>query len=135
MHTCLQQVDLVLVDYSEIGSSPLNGCGANCWPGRKYWQPTVTFMIHVTCRLTAKNRDQLRNRKLGSRVWASFFDYSVLLKIIHGTIVSCCVCVCKLQAGRVIAPGAARRYAPADGSSTRGGSTYVRGRVRCPHSG
>ena len=32
-----------------------------------------------------------------------------------------------------IAPGAARRYAPADGSSTRGGSTSVRGRVRSPH--
>jgi len=30
---------------------------------------------------------------------------------------------------QVIAPGAARRYAPpADGSSTRGGSTSVRGR-------
>jgi len=27
----------------------------------------------------------------------------------------------------------ARRYAPADGSSTRGGSTSVRGRVRSPH--
>ena len=27
---------------------------------------------------------------------------------------------------QVIAPGAARRYAPADGSSTRGGSTSVR---------
>jgi len=25
----------------------------------------------VTCRLTAKNRDQLRNRTLGSRVWAT----------------------------------------------------------------
>jgi len=34
---------------------------------------------------------------------------------------------------QVIAPGAARRYAPADGSSTRGGSTSVRGRVRSPH--
>jgi len=30
-------------------------------------------------------------------------------------------------------PGAARRYAPADASSTRGGSTSVRGRVRSPH--
>jgi len=32
-------------------------------------------------------------------------------------------------------PGAARRYAPhaADGSSTRGGSTSVRGQVRSPH--
>ena len=29
-------------------------------------------MTHVTCRLTAKNRDQLRNPTLGSRVWAAF---------------------------------------------------------------
>ena len=34
---------------------------------------------------------------------------------------------------QVIAPGAARRYVPADGSSTRSGSTSVRGRVRSPH--
>jgi len=29
-------------------------------------------MTHVTCRVTAKNRDQLRNPTLGNRVWASF---------------------------------------------------------------
>jgi len=29
-------------------------------------------MTHVTCRLTAKNRDQLRNLTLGARVWATF---------------------------------------------------------------
>jgi len=29
-------------------------------------------MTHVTCMLTAKNRDQLRNPTLGSRVWATF---------------------------------------------------------------
>jgi len=29
-------------------------------------------MTHVTCRLIAKNRDQLRNPTLGSRVWATF---------------------------------------------------------------
>ena len=29
-------------------------------------------MIHVTCRLTAKNRDQLQNPMLGNRVWATF---------------------------------------------------------------
>jgi len=29
-------------------------------------------MTHVTCRLTAENRDQLRNPTLGNRVWASF---------------------------------------------------------------
>ena len=30
-------------------------------------------MTHVTCRLTAKNRDQLRNHTLGNRVRATFF--------------------------------------------------------------
>ena len=30
-------------------------------------------MTHVTCRLTAKNRDQLRNPTLGNRVWAAVF--------------------------------------------------------------
>jgi len=29
-------------------------------------------MTHVTCRLTATNRDQLRNPTLGSRIWATF---------------------------------------------------------------
>ena len=35
---------------------------AFCRPGEKYWQPTAEFMTHVTCRLTAKYRDQLGNR-------------------------------------------------------------------------
>ena len=29
-------------------------------------------MTHVNCRLTVKNRDQLRNPTLGNRVWATF---------------------------------------------------------------
>jgi len=29
-------------------------------------------MTHVTCRLTAKYRDQLRDPTLGNRVWATF---------------------------------------------------------------
>ena len=29
-------------------------------------------MIHVTCRLTDKKRDQLRNPALGNRLWATF---------------------------------------------------------------
>ena len=29
-------------------------------------------MTHVTCRLTAENRDRLRNPTLGNRVWATF---------------------------------------------------------------
>ena len=32
-------------------------------------------MTHVTCRLTAKNREQLRNPTLGNRVWATFTFY------------------------------------------------------------
>ena len=31
-------------------------------------QPTAGFMTHVTCRLTAKNQDQLRNPMLGNRL-------------------------------------------------------------------
>ena len=34
-------------------------------------------MTHVTCRLAAKNRDQLRNPTLGNRVWATFTFFSV----------------------------------------------------------
>jgi len=37
------------------------------------------FMTHVTCRLTARNRDQLQNPTLGNRVWATatftFYGY------------------------------------------------------------
>ena len=33
------------------------------------------FMTHVTCRLTAKNRDQLLNSTLGNRVWTTFFTF------------------------------------------------------------
>ena len=34
-------------------------------------------MTHITCRLTAENRDQLRNPTLGNRLWATFtFLYS-----------------------------------------------------------
>jgi len=56
---------------SKIGSSPLKGCRVNYRPGGKKWQPTAGFMTHVTCRLTTKNRDQLRNLTLGNRVWAT----------------------------------------------------------------
>jgi len=42
-------------------------------------------MTHVTCRLTAKNRDQLRNPTLGSRVWATFTFY-LLRKVVHFTV-------------------------------------------------
>jgi len=34
---------------------------------------TAVFMTHLICRLTAKNRDQLRNPTLGNRVWAYLY--------------------------------------------------------------
>ena len=36
---------------------------------------TAGFMTHVTCRLTAKNRDQLPNHTFGNRVRATFTFY------------------------------------------------------------
>jgi len=40
----------------------------NCYRVRN----TAGFMTYVTCRLTAKNRDQLRIHTLGSQLWAAF---------------------------------------------------------------
>jgi len=43
---------------------------------------TAGFMTYVTCRLTAKNRDQLRNPTLGNQVWATCtFLVSVCLSV------------------------------------------------------
>ena len=36
-------------------------------------------MTHVTCRLTAKNRDQLRNPTLGNRVRATFTFFTAAI--------------------------------------------------------
>jgi len=38
----------------------------------KYNDSGGSVLTHQSCRLTAKNRDQLRNPTLGSRVWAAF---------------------------------------------------------------
>ena len=59
--------------------------GGNCRPGGKKCQLTAGFMSHVTCRLTTKNRYQLRNPTLGNRVWATctFFTSSILICLKH----------------------------------------------------
>ena len=54
-------------------------------------------MIHVTCRLTAKNRDQLRNPTLGNRVWATFL--LTLLKLPKFSITD--LCLSNVYFGRV----------------------------------
>ena len=43
-------------------------------------------MTHITCRLTAKNRDQFRNPTLGNRVWATF-TFFLLAEVMRG---ECC---------------------------------------------
>ena len=54
-------------------------------------------MTHVTCWLTAKNRDQLRNPTLGNRVWSTFFYLSIYDGVMSRSSVSfvsaCYVCV------------------------------------------
>ena len=44
-------------------------------------------MTHVTCRLTAKNRDQLRNPTLGNRVWAAFTYFTFRDGLLDGAVV------------------------------------------------
>jgi len=55
----------------------VSGSDRNC--RREFSPPTTGFMTHVTCRLTVKNRDQLRNPTLGNRVWATFTFYFLLV--------------------------------------------------------
>jgi len=45
-------------------------------------------MTHVTCRLTAKYRDQLLNPTLGNRVWATFTFYLLCINLFV-----CCIVV------------------------------------------
>ena len=40
------------------------------------------FMTYVTCRVTAKNRDQLRNPTLRNRVWATFTFLDICMGMI-----------------------------------------------------
>ena len=44
-------------------------------------------MTRVTCRLTAKNRDPLRNPTLGNRVWAAF-TFNLLIMPLYNAFLS-----------------------------------------------
>jgi len=44
-------------------------------------------MTHVTCRLTAKNRNQLRNPTLGNRVWATFLPFLLGIGFIYPFVI------------------------------------------------
>jgi len=86
-------------------------------------------MTHVTCRLTAKNRDQLRNPTLGNRVWATFTYFLRLQNADRSGIR-------QREAGRVVGGPDQRRLRVETGGrqSDRGrrrlGDTYHRRRRR-----
>ena len=63
-------------------------------------------MTHITFRLTAKNRDQLRNPTLGNRVWAafSFIDTAGIVCVAGSMLALLCSSV------RPYHPSAARGY-------------------------
>jgi len=46
-------------------------------------------MTHITCKLTAKNRDQLRNPTFGNRAWATFTPFLYVLR--NGDVTNACV--------------------------------------------
>ena len=54
-------------------------------------------MTHVTSRLTAKNRDQLRNPTFGNRVWATFFTLHCFTqeKVATGQLTNATGAVCR----------------------------------------
>jgi len=60
---------------------------------------------HITCRLTVKNRDQLRNPTLGNRVWVTFtflLTFTNIIKRSHWFFASvvhtaCIICSSGLQ--------------------------------------
>jgi len=72
------------------------------------------IMTHVTCRLTAKNRDQLRNPTLSNRVWSTFAFFNEVATFICLPIIVIVIVGAKLQAtNRVPRPvdrGTATRY-------------------------
>jgi len=60
----------------------------------------VYDMTHVTCRLTAKNCDQLRNPTLGSRVLDTFFSLPFRSNITAASAVIpilCFLLICQLS--------------------------------------
>ena len=83
-------------------------------------------MTHVTCRLTAKNRDWLRNPTLGSRVWATFTFFSMTRS----------VCVVQASSSEVMVLRASRRYDPETDTVVFGdGSPFSPSSLTLSHGG
>ena len=67
---------MTLSRHADTGASG-NFCQYGIRSIRGVWEFRFIY-THVTCRLTAKNRDQLRNPTLGTRVWATFYMFLFL---------------------------------------------------------
>ena len=60
---------------------------------------TAGFMTRITCRLTAKNQDQLRNPTLGNLVWATFILLTARCYASAILAMALCLSVCPSQVG------------------------------------
>ena len=69
-------------------------------------------MTHVTSWLTVKNRDQLPNPTLGSRVWATFFTY------LHGDRAGASYVPCASCGRRIVGDALRRRARSRSGART-----------------
>jgi len=72
-------------------------------------------LTNVTCRLTAKYRDQLRNPTLGNEVWATFLPFSGYGGVVVAAAAANNDAVCRLQ----FAIG--REYSEIKGARTQAG--------------
>ena len=68
---------------AKLVAALLRVAGGNCGPGGKYWQPTAGHKTHVTCRLNAKNRDQLRSLR-------SVIEYGLALPLPLSVVAFAC---------------------------------------------
>jgi len=62
---------------AKLVAALLRVVGVNVGLAESNCKVTARFMTHVTCRLTARNWDQLRNSTLGNTVWATFTFFNI----------------------------------------------------------
>ena len=104
-------------------------------------------MTHVTCRLTAKNRDRFRNPTLGNRVWATFIFFrqpntDLIVAISCHVIAACCryqwsisVRICHHFGARACARRPNEAALSRDANRILSASRRVRPSVRRPEHG
>ena len=115
---------------TELGPCALHIPHSRCW-----------FMTHVTCRLTAKNRDQLRKPTLGNRAWAAF-TFSTLTAgsllsaqaSASGVMPACCSLISSVNSSYTTSPADNDRLscnAATNNNAVYKKLSYRRGTARC----